>query len=153
VFLGSSRESLPVAKAFKTRFVGAAKTIGVNVSVTIWSTGVFGASRFPIEDLEAQLGLCDFAFLVAAGDDTVSSRGKTSGAPRDNVVFELGLFMGALGRARTFLLVPRGMDLKIPSDLLGVTPLQFDPGEPKLAKALRAPARELAAIVTDKGPK
>lgn len=54
VFLGSSRERLPVAKAFKTRFVGAAKTIGVNVSVTIWSTGVFGASRFPIEDLEAQ---------------------------------------------------------------------------------------------------
>ena len=52
----------------------------------------------------------------------------TSNAPRDNIVFELGLFMGALGRSRTFLVQPRGAGLKVPSDLMGITPLTYEAG-------------------------
>jgi CRP/FNR family cyclic AMP-dependent transcriptional regulator len=153
IFIGSSRESLPLARAYKTSLEGVAKTKRLKVSVTIWNKGVFGASAFPVESLEAQLGLSDFAVLVADKDDKVTSRGKRSDAPRDNVVFELGLFMGALGRARTFLLVPRGVKLKIPSDLLGLTPLDFDPTTSSLGGALLVPARELVDIIADRGPK
>ena len=39
----------------------------------------------------------DFAILVLTADDLVASRDVLSTAPRDNVLFELGLFMGGLG--------------------------------------------------------
>jgi CRP/FNR family cyclic AMP-dependent transcriptional regulator len=153
VFLGSSSESLALAEAFKAAVEKVAKRKKVDIGVTIWSTGVFGASSFPLADLEAQLGVSDFAVLIGAADDKVTSRKKRSDAPRDNVIFELGLFMGALTRGRTFLLVPRRVPLKIPSDLLGLTPLQYDPKEPNLAKALTAAATELVEIVAKKGAK
>jgi CRP/FNR family transcriptional regulator, cyclic AMP receptor protein len=153
VFLGSSRESLPVVEAFKTAIEGVARSRPLELTVTAWSDGVFTASRSAIEALEVQLRLCDFAVLIAGKDDKIRSRGKQKDAPRDNVLFELGLFMGALSRLRTFLLVPRGVDLKIPSDLLGQTPMQFDPNEADLAKALLRPARELVDLVDKNGAK
>jgi hypothetical protein len=61
--------------------------------------------------------------MVATGDDKSRSRGKWEMSPRDNVVFELGLFMGRLGRDRTFYVFEKG--IKLPSDLLGVTLPQF----------------------------
>ncbi|HVV51095.1 MAG TPA: TIR domain-containing protein [Polyangia bacterium] len=120
VFLGSSREALPVASMLRDGLSSP------EVEVRLWTDGVFGASRFPMEDLERQLDEADFAVLVVAADDRVTSRKKDHDAPRDNVVFELGLFMGALTRARTFMAVPRGVDLKIPSDILGLTPVAYE---------------------------
>jgi predicted nucleotide-binding protein len=46
-------------------------------------------------------------------------------SPRDNVVFEAGLFGGALGIRRTFILHATGS--KLPSDLLGLTSVRYDP--------------------------
>ncbi|MGB9235804.1 MAG: TIR domain-containing protein [Terriglobales bacterium] len=147
LFIGSSKEHLAVAKAFAA---GLPKT---SASVTLWSDGVFGASRFPIEDLETQIGIADFAVLVIGPDDRVISRGRASDAPRDNVVFELGLFMGALSRSRTFLLAPRGRKIKIPTDLLGLTTLQFDPTALKRAQMVRPAIDELTKIIAKMGPK
>jgi CRP/FNR family cyclic AMP-dependent transcriptional regulator len=48
---------------------------------------------------------------------------------RDNVLFELGLFMGKLTRYRTILIHPRVKDLKIPSDLQGLTLIPYEPGD------------------------
>lgn len=147
LFIGSSKESLGIAQA-------VAAAIPDEVASTIlWSRGVFGASRFPIEDLEAQLGISDFALLVVGKDDQVVSRGVLSDAPRDNVVFELGLFMGGLSRSRTFILVPRGAAIKIPSDLLGLNPIHFDAGTANLAEAVAGAASELAEIIAKRGAK
>jgi predicted nucleotide-binding protein len=55
----------------------------------------------------------------------VNSRQKEHQAPRDNVIFELGLLTGALGRERTLMATPAGIDLKIPSDLAGVVPVKY----------------------------
>jgi CRP/FNR family transcriptional regulator, cyclic AMP receptor protein len=147
LFIGSSSEQLHIAKA-----VGTAIPNEV-ASVTLWSHGVFGASSFPVDDLEAQLGISDFALLVAGPDDQVTSRGDHSDAPRDNVIFELGLFMGALSRSRTFLLVPKNIKVKIPTDLLGLTCIQFDPSIENFDDAVRFAVEELVAIITTKGPK
>lgn len=140
LFIGSSKESLPLAEAIKTGLPPAV------AAAVLWSEGVFGASSFPIDDLEAQVKTADFAILVGAADDRVTSRGVAADAPRDNVVFELGLFMGALSRRRTFLVVPNGMGVKIPTDLLGMTTLRYDPAVDPIAAA-QPVLRELCAII------
>ena len=84
-----------------------------------------------------QLPQIDFAILLLSPDDQVTSRAKTSAAPRDNIIFEIGLFIGALRHERTLIIQPRGTDLKIPSDLLGLTPIDYIPGSPQAAKLLR----------------
>lgn len=145
LFIGSSGETLPIAEAI-------AGSIPPDVAVVrLWSKGVFGASRFPMEDLAAEVAVADFAALVAGPDDHVSSRGKEFNAPRDNVVFELGLFMGALTRHRTFLIAPDGDDLKIPSDLLGLTLVRYDPSD--LARIAASVSAELIANMKSKGAK
>jgi hypothetical protein len=63
----------------------------------------------------------DFAILVMTSDDVTTSRGKTQSVPRDNVLFELGLFMGVLGPARTFFIFNKKEDIRRANDLDGVT--------------------------------
>jgi predicted nucleotide-binding protein len=146
LFIGSSRESLAVAQQLKSCFDHCPLT------VQIWTDGVFGASHFPLEDLEAQLAASDFAVLVATPDDIVSSRGRSGDAPRDNIVFELGLFMGALTRYRSFILRPRGVDLKVPTDLLGLTPLDYDSdASVPLADRLASACEEIKQVIARLG--
>ena len=53
-------------------------------------------------------------------------RGKMKPAVRDNVVFELGLFVGTLGPDKCFILKPRSFaDMNFPSDLMGMTPADY----------------------------
>lgn len=121
LFLGSSVEALPILNELQS---GLSHD---RVTVVKWTDRVFGASSFAIESLEAQVQSADFAAMVFSPDDVTRSRGKQREAPRDNVVFELGLFMGALGRRRTFIVRPRGVDLKVPSDLLGLGVYDYEP--------------------------
>ena len=67
----------------------------------------------------------DFAAFVVSPDDLVLSRAADQLAPRDNIVFELGLFMGRLDPKRVFLILEHNGDVKIPSDLLGITPITY----------------------------
>ncbi|MEX0805729.1 MAG: TIR domain-containing protein [Candidatus Binatia bacterium] len=147
LFLGSSKETLPVAEAIGRSVPGDVAT------VRLWAQGVFGASRFLIEDLDAQVRVADFAALIAGPDDRVNSRGKDFDAPRDNVIFELGLFMGALSRHRTFLVVPQGVDLKIPSDLLGLTLVRYDPKTAQIETGVARACEELVAAIKAMGSK
>jgi len=121
VFIGSSRESQPIVEAMCLELEHDL------LIVRSWTSDVFWASHFPIDDLKTQLDESDFAVLVIGPDDKVTSRGTKFLVPRDNVI-ELGLFMGALGRERTFIVQERGRDLKIPSDLLGLGTIRFDSG-------------------------
>jgi CRP/FNR family transcriptional regulator, cyclic AMP receptor protein len=115
VFVGSSREGLEPARAIQMAFQHE------KFITKVWTDGIFNASKATIEDLATAVTHADFAVLVFTADDLISSRGADAYAPRDNVIFELGLFMGALGRERSFIVRPRGVALKIPSDLLGIS--------------------------------
>ena len=90
---------------------------------------------------------------VIGADDLVTSRGNQSHAPRDNVIFELGLCMGDLSRSRTFILAPKGIKVRIPSDLFGLTLLEFDPPPAKPGDAVGAAVTDLADIITKNGPR
>jgi len=146
LFVGSSKESLPIARGVQR---GLSHD---HVVVTVWTDHVFGASHFAIDDLAAQILKADFAALVLGPDDRIITRTRESDAPRDNVVFELGLFMGALTRERTFMVIPRGSDLKIPSDLLGLTPLEYIPGtRDHLRQGLTVALEELRRSIVRQG--
>lgn len=134
VFIISSAEALPIARQVQTAFEHDPFT------TVIWTDGVFKVASYPVESLEAQIDSSDFAIAIAHSDDLTESRGEQWPAPRDNVVFELGLFLGRLGRARAILMEPREEKVKLPSDLSGVTTItyNFQPGED--AAALLGPA-------------
>ncbi len=68
----------------------------------------------------------DFAVLVLTPDDVTESRGASQLSPRDNVLFECGLFMGRLGRERAFIVCDKSTKLKLPSDLAGVSLIPYD---------------------------
>lgn len=120
LFVGSSSEGLKIAKAVQV-------LLDQSCEVTIWSQGIFGLGEGTLESLVNVLDDFDFAALVLTPDDLLTSRNESSSAPRDNVLFELGLFMGALGRKRTFIIYDRSVILKIPSDLAGVSVATYEP--------------------------
>jgi predicted nucleotide-binding protein len=146
VFIGSSSEARAVVEALRRSLASP------GLRVQTWTKGVFRASRTTIEDLEEQAQKADFAVLVASPDDMTRSRGKAMAAPRDNVLLELGLFMGALTRGRTFLLWPEGANLKLPSDFLGVTTLRYTTGRSGRAVVTEA-CREIRARISAAGPR
>ena len=134
VFIGSSKESLPIARAIRSNFDHD------DFIVNLWTDRVFGPSRFPIAELEKLVQEADFAVLVLGTDDIVESRNEKSNAPRDNVIFELGLFMGALSHERTFMVIPRESDIKIPTDLSGLTSLSYKSDDSNNLTASLGPA-------------
>ena len=121
VFVGSSTESLRIATIVQ-------RVLNRVAEVRIWKERVFHEDQFILESLEKQTRQVDYAVMVFAPDDRVFCRGKDSAAPRDNVVFELGLFMGTLGHRRAFVIKPHKMDLKIPTDLLGKNHIEYATG-------------------------
>lgn len=147
LFVGSSRESLPIVEALVSGWREPP------FIVRPWTGGVFSPSQFPIDDLTRQVAACDFAALVLGPDDQVLSRGATSNAPRDNVLFELGLFMGAIERARTLFIVPLDEDVKIPSDILGLTPLRYVSRTGSLSDNLAPVCRDIATLIQRMGPR
>ena len=108
----------------------------------------------PVESLERALAKADFAALVLSPDDRVISRDTEAPAPRDNLVFELGLCMGALGHSRTFLLHPRGSEIKIPTDLSGFTPLTYrtSPDVPN-SVAVASACEDMRVAIQASGPR
>jgi predicted nucleotide-binding protein len=120
VFVGSSVESIKVAYAIQENLENDAE-------VTVWRQGLFELSKPAVDSLMRALDRSDFAIFVFAPNDALKLRQKKYTAVRDNVIFELGLFIGKLGRSRTFIVLPKdSQDLRIPTDLTGITPGTFD---------------------------
>ena len=134
VFIISSVEGLDVARAVQNAFAHDRFT------TILWTDGVFRIANYTLESLEDEIDRSDFAIAIAHSDDIMESRGKSWPAPRDNVIFELGLFMGRLGKQRAILMEPRDERVKLPSDLAGITtiPYRFQRGTD--AAAVLAPA-------------
>lgn len=148
LFVGSSKESLDIAGAIRSNLECD------DLVVRLWTDRVFGASQFPLIELEKQIQKADFAVLVLGPDDEVVSRDKKSDAPRDNVIFELGLFMGALSHERTFMVIPEECEIKIPTDLLGLISLGYRLGDSKdFAGVLTPTCNEIRRIINEVGVK
>src|SRR5215210_5158801 len=119
IFLGSSGKQAKLVQAVSR---GLAEVADVQPWTTVFNPGVSTLDR--LVELTRDV---DFAAFVFAEDDWTSSASDAIGAgqasPRDNVVFEAGLFGGALGMRRTFIL--HASCSKLPTDLLGLTCVRY----------------------------
>jgi hypothetical protein len=154
IFLGSSGKQGRLLKSL----TGGLATVA---EVVPWTTS-FNPGTSTLERLGELTREVDFAAFVFAQDDWTAPTPEDPGrdisgqaSPRDNVVFEAGLFGGALGMRRTFILHANGA--KLPTDLLGLTcvryaetltPTELKTVNQKVRKAIEAEGR-LARIEGD----
>jgi hypothetical protein len=147
IFVGSSAEHLDLAYAVQ-------ENLERDAEVTVWSQGVFELSRTAMASLIETLDESDFGVFILAPADLTSIRQAERPTVRDNVIFELGLFIGRLGADRCFMFVPRGSDdLHLPSDLLGLTPGTYEPArrDNNLAAALGPACNRVRTAVSRLG--
>ena len=114
VFIGSSTAAANYAGAIHDALVDTGEC-------TTWTEGAFGLSKSTIDNLIKNLRDSDFGIFVFSADDTATIKGQFLNVPRDNVVYEAGLFSGYLSPERCLIAVPRNVAVHIPTDFLGMT--------------------------------
>jgi Predicted nucleotide-binding protein containing TIR-like domain len=119
VFIGSSSEGENEARIIQ-------KGLARRLATIVWPQNFFELSEATLETLVDKAHSFTHAILVLTPDDMVIKRADEVPAARDNVLFELGLFMGALGRKRTFIVAESSV--RLPSDLWGITTARFERG-------------------------
>lgn len=150
IFIASSSEGLPIANALRTTLQAE---LGGNARVELWSHK-FELGDTTIEALETISNEADFAVVVMTPDDKAKIRRSSEVVPRDNLVFEQGLFIGTLGRQRSIVALDPKDKLKLPSDILSVTTLSFDRSSPEnLDNSLQAGCVRLAKHIAEIGPR
>ena len=145
IFLGSSGKQTKLLQAITRGLEEVAE-------VEPWTT-TFNPGRSTLDRLVELSQEVDFAAFVFAQDDWTMTDATQSGeaSPRDNVVFEAGLFGGALGIRRTFILHASGS--KLPSDLLGLTSVRYDPAtSPAEVRAINQKLRKAIETEGRRGP-
>ena len=148
LFIGSSKEGLRIAHAAEVHLCPVA-------DVTLWDAGLFSLTQSTLEALVNSLERFDFAVLVVTPDDLVTSRSQTTLRGRDNVMFELGLFMGRLGRSRTFILSDPNR-VSLPSDFAGVSIAVYDAERANRSndhaiKEVSVPAFQISSVIENLG--
>src|SRR5262245_21942618 len=145
IFLGSSAKQAKLLQALTRGLEDVAH-------VDPWTTS-FNPGTTTIERLVELAHQVDFAAFVFAQDDWTTANASASpspdsgqASPRDNVVFEAGLFGGVLGMRRTFILHANGS--KLPTDLLGLTSVRY--GEATAAEA-RVVCEKLKKAIENEG--
>jgi hypothetical protein len=152
LFIASSVEGLRIADAINANLEHEAHC-------TIWRAGTFKLSSQSVDDLVKKSSAIDFAIFVFTPDDVATIRKHEAAIARDNVVFEMGLFIGAIGKERCYIVKPRGVEMHLPSDLLGMNPADYAVDRPDgdvesalnyACKLIKDRIRELGAI--DRSP-
>jgi predicted nucleotide-binding protein len=133
LFIGSSTEGIDAAWALQ-------ENLERDADVHVWDQGAFELSGYTLSSLLDQVDQGDFAAFIFAPDDVLALRGNVYSSVRDNVLLETGMFLGRLGRQRAFLVIPRDDDLRMPTDLLGLTTASYDPSSSRGLRAAMGPA-------------
>lgn len=126
IFIGSSKEAHE-------------KNILLNISRIVEECGfnpirwnerpsVFKVGKCTLENLEEIITRekIEASIFIYSSDDKTWYRGENVEKPRDNVIFEHGLFSGKLGRTKS-IIVKCG-NVSLPTDLLGITHIDYSDG-------------------------
>jgi hypothetical protein len=113
-FFGSSSEGYDALETL-------ARLVGDVVAPTMWKQ-VFPSGEWGLQSLLQSSTTFKYAILLMSPDDRSEVRGAVYKTPRDNLIFESGVFMRALSPRAVFLVAPSdGPTLKLPTDLSGLT--------------------------------
>lgn len=130
VFVGSSSEAKPLATAFCKVLKDTA------IMVPWWLADEFQIMHSILDGLINACDQYDFGLFILTPDDKLESRGVKGRSARDNVMFELGLFLGKLGPNRTLAVIQQAStkraQVKVPSDLAGIVIPRFEAGDAHL---------------------
>jgi hypothetical protein len=129
VFIASARESKDLAKVVAQRLSDA------GFDAVRWWTA-FRPGDFTLDRLRDVAGAVDAAVLLSLRTDRTWYRGKETDVPRDNVVFEAGLFIHSLGRE--LAVVVADGEVRLPSDLDGLTRIAGDGDHETIAERVTA---------------
>lgn len=120
IFIGSTSEKIELAKALKLQLGDR------DLQAKLWSQGTtFTYNKATLDGLIDIAKDSDFACFFIDAEDIAIVRGETKNIPRDNVIFEIGLFMGELGRDRVFIIMNRNVKIDKPSDFDGLNFMKY----------------------------
>lgn len=118
IFIGSSKSGYQIAEKVKANLSSIADCY-LWLDPDVWET-----NRSTFDNLIRMSNYFDFGVFVATSDDLTLTNDKLVIEPRDNVILEMALFLGAMGHNKSFLLVEEGV--KLPSDFNAVFMPRFD---------------------------
>ena len=139
LFVGSSSAGYAIAEKVK-------KYLSEVAECHLWKAdGVWEANKSTFDNLLRMVRFYDFGVFVATADDLTMAKGdKIVIEPRDNVILEMSLFLGALGKYKSFLLVEKG--IKLPSDFDGISMPRFEAGD---EDSIRAACKEFISNISE----
>ncbi len=132
MFVGSSSEARTLTQGLSLVLEGE------DVDIHDWGTSTWSLSRGTLDNIEEKLDRADFAAFILSADDVAIIRSQEMKVARDNVLFELGISFGRIGRDRTFILAPE-LAMRTATDLAGVTIIPYAPGSDS-RNAMKNPA-------------
>jgi len=123
IFIGSSTPGYDSAQALKDHLSSSGDCY-------LWKEpGIWEPNQSTFDNLIRMCGYFDFGVFVATADDLTLHNNAIVIEPRDNVILEMALFLGAMGRDKSFLLVEDGIQL--PSDFDSIYMPRFKKGDPQ----------------------
>jgi hypothetical protein len=129
IFICSSSAGLDVANALQ-------QNLATDFEAEVWNQGAFALGQSLVNSIIDVCKRFDFGVIVLTPDSLVNHNGNTGQVPRDNVLFELGLFIGQLGMSRTFIVHENTADLRLPDYIHGVGCGRFT--QPKNGSSMQA---------------
>jgi len=120
IILAYARTDGTLAHGIKAALEGAAdaRHPPVPVDVRLWEHDTTPTVSI-LESVSNSLDSADFGIFVFTPADALVRDGATVDVARDNVVFELALFIGMKSKERAFIIAAG--DVEVPSDLSGIT--------------------------------
>ena len=97
-----------------------------------------------IEKFEKYAEDCNLIFVLLTPDDQYTENSKSRA--RQNVIFEMGYFLGKLGRKSGRIILLYKGNLELPNDISGVIYINIDSGIEAAGEQIR---REIAALEND----
>ena len=114
IFIGSSTDGYSIAEKVKVHLSAVGDCF-------LWhEPNVWEPNKSTFDNLLRMASYYDFGIFVATKDDirTTKEGFTVIDKPRDNVILEMALFLGSMGRHKSFLLVEEGVTL--PTDFDGI---------------------------------
>jgi CRP-like cAMP-binding protein len=124
------------------------------IAAASWANDQAEMASDMVDALESLVAGTDFVLLAVGPVDDLATRLTPAYTLKEKLSFELGLFVGFLGRSRVFVAVPSGLERLLPTGLLETPPMVLpDQMAYGRADALASVAATIRSVVERLGPR